>query len=78
MNCISFLMEVILYTSTLMESIFQLIVQAGDWLFIPAGVEHWIKETEDHYLVIVSYHCEPFEIFHAKVKYTATKSEAFI
>jgi len=55
-----------------------LIVQAGDWLFIPANVEHWIKETEDHYLVIVSYHCEPFEIFHTKVKYTTTKSQAFI
>jgi len=57
---------------------FSLIVQAGDWLFIPANVEHWIKETEDHYLVIVSYHCEPFEIFHTKVKYTTTKSQAFI
>lgn len=57
---------------------FSLIVQAGDWLFIPANVEHWIKETEDHYLVIVSYHCEPFEIFHSKVKYTNTQSHAFL
>ena len=57
---------------------FSLIVQAGDWLYIPANVEHWIKGTEDHYLVIVSYHCEPFEIFHTKVKYTTTKSRAFI
>jgi mannose-6-phosphate isomerase-like protein (cupin superfamily) len=55
-----------------------LIVQAGDWLYIPADVEHWIKETEDHYLVIVSYHSEPFEIFHSKVKYTTTKSQAFL
>jgi hypothetical protein len=47
---------------------FSLIVQAGDW----------IKGTEDHYLVIVSYHCEPFESFHTKVKYTNTKSQAFI
>lgn len=57
---------------------FSLIVQPGDWLFIPANVEHWIKETEDHYLVIVSYHCEPFEQFHTKVKYTTTKSLAFL
>ena len=57
---------------------FSLIVQAGDWLFISANVEHWIKGTEDHYLVIVSYHCEPFEIFHTKVKYTTTKSHAFL
>lgn len=57
---------------------YALIVQAGDWLFIPADVEHWIKETEDHHLVIVSYHSEPFDEFHAKVKYTATKSNAFL
>lgn len=57
---------------------FSLIVQAGDWLFIPADVEHWIKGTGDHYLVIVSYHCEPFEIFHSKVKYTNTQSHAFL
>jgi cupin superfamily acireductone dioxygenase involved in methionine salvage len=57
---------------------FSLIVQAGDWIFIPADIEHWIKETADHYLVIVSYHCEPFEIFHSKVKYTTTKSHAFL
>ena len=57
---------------------YSLIVQAGDWLYIPADVEHWIKETEDHYLVIVSYHSEPFEIFHSKVKYTTTKSQAFV
>lgn len=57
---------------------FSLIVQAGDWLFIPANIEHWIKETADHYLVIVSYHSEPFDIFHSKVKYTNTKSRAFI
>lgn len=57
---------------------FSLIVQANDWLYIPADVEHWIKETEDHYLVIVSYHCEPFEIFHSKVKYTDTQSHAFL
>jgi cupin superfamily acireductone dioxygenase involved in methionine salvage len=57
---------------------YSLVVQKGDWLFIPADVEHWIKETEDHYLVIVSYHSEPFEIFHSKVKYTTTKSHAYI
>lgn len=60
------------------EQHFSLIVQAGDWLFIPANVEHWIKETEDHYLVIVSYHSEPFELFHTKVRYTDTKSCAFL
>ncbi len=54
------------------------IVEAGDWMFIPADVEHWIKETGDQYLVIVSYHCEPFDIFHSKVKYTATKSRAYL
>lgn len=57
---------------------YSLIVQPGDWLFIPADIEHWIKETEDHHLVIVSYHCEPFELFHSKVRYTTTKSQAFI
>lgn len=57
---------------------FSLIVQAGDWLYIPANIEHWIKETEDHHLVIVSFHCEPFETFHSKVKYTNTKSRAFL
>ena len=57
---------------------FSLVVQKGDWLFIPANVEHWIKETEDHYLVIVSYHSEPFELFHSKVKYTTTKSRAYL
>lgn len=57
---------------------FSLIVQTSDWLFIPANVEHWIKETDDHYLVIVSYHCEPFDTFHSKVKYTTTKSHAFL
>jgi cupin superfamily acireductone dioxygenase involved in methionine salvage len=57
---------------------YSLIVQAGDWLFIPADVEHWIKGTEDHYLVIVSYHSEPFETFHSKVNYTNTKSKSFL
>lgn len=57
---------------------FSLVVQKGDWLFIPADIEHWIKETEDNYLVIVSYHSEPFEVFHSKVKYTDTKSHAYI
>lgn len=57
---------------------YSLVVEAGDWLFIPANIEHWIKSTEDHYLVIVSYHCEPFDIFHTKVKYTTTKSNAFL
>jgi quercetin dioxygenase-like cupin family protein len=55
-----------------------LIVQAGDWLYIPEDVEHWIKETEDHYLIIVSYHSEQFEAFHSKVKYTNTKSRAYL
>lgn len=57
---------------------YSLIVQEGDWLYIPADVEHWIKATDDNYLVIVSYHSEPFDVFHSKVKYTATKSRAFI
>lgn len=57
---------------------YSLIVQAGDWLYIPAGVEHWIKPTEDQYLVIVSYHCEPYDVFHTKVTYTDTQSKAFI
>lgn len=57
---------------------FSLVVQKGDWLFIPADIEHWIKGTEDHYLVIVSYHSEPFEVFHSKVKYTDTKSRAYL
>ena len=60
------------------EQHYSLIVQAGDWLYIPANIEHWIKETEDHYLIIVSYHSEPFEEFHSKVKYTSTKSRAYI
>lgn len=57
---------------------YSLIVQAGDWLFIPADIEHWIKPTEDHYLVMVSYHSESFDEFHGKVRYTNTKSHAFI
>jgi cupin superfamily acireductone dioxygenase involved in methionine salvage len=57
---------------------YSLIVQAGDWLYIPAGVEHWIKPTEDQYLVIVSYHCEPYDVFHTKVTYTDTQSKAFV
>ncbi len=57
---------------------YSLIVQAGDWLFIPSGIEHWIKETEDRFLIIVSYHCEPFDEFHSKVSYTSTKSNAFL
>lgn len=57
---------------------FCVIVQAGDWMYIPKDVEHWIKETEDNYLVIVSFHCEPFEIFHTKVAYTDTKSKAYL
>lgn len=57
---------------------YSLIVQAGDWLYIPAGMEHWIKPTEDHYLIIVSYHCEPYDVFHTKVTYTDTQSKAFI
>lgn len=60
------------------EQHYSLIVQAGDWLLIPADIEHWIKETLDHYLIIVSYHSEPFEIFHSKVRYTDTKSNAFL
>lgn len=47
---------------------FSLVVQPGDWLSIPADIEHWIKETGDHYLIIISYHSEPFEEFHSKVK----------
>lgn len=57
---------------------YSLIVQEGDWLYIPADVEHWIKATDDSYLVIASYHNEPFDVFHSKVKYTDTKSMAFI
>lgn len=57
---------------------YSLIVQAGDWLYIPADVEHWIKPTEDHYLIIVSYHCEPYDVFHTKVEYTDTNSKAFV
>lgn len=57
---------------------YSLIVQAGDWLYIPAHVEHWIKPTQDNYLIIVSYHSEPFDVFHTKVTYTNTKSKAFI
>lgn len=57
---------------------YSLIVQEGDWVYIAAGVEHWIKSTEDNYLVIASYHSEPFDAFHAKVKYTTTKSKSFI
>jgi cupin superfamily acireductone dioxygenase involved in methionine salvage len=60
------------------SSHYSLIVQAGDWLYIPANVEHWIKPTEDNYLVIVSYHSEPFEIFHSKVTYTQTQSKTFL
>ena len=60
------------------EEHLSLIVQAGDWMFIPAGVEVWIKETQDQYLVIASYHSEPFELFHSKIKYTSTQSHAFI
>jgi mannose-6-phosphate isomerase-like protein (cupin superfamily) len=55
-----------------------LIVQSGDWLLIPANIEHWIKATADHYLVIASYHSEPFDLLHSKVKYTTTKSQAFL
>lgn len=57
---------------------YSLIVQAGDWLYIPSNVEHWIKPTEDNYLIIVSYHCEPFDLFHTKVRYTTTESKAFL
>lgn len=57
---------------------YSLIVQEGDWVYIAADVEHWIKSTEDNYLVIASYHSESFDIFHTKVKYTDTKSKAFI
>lgn len=57
---------------------YSLIVQAGSWIYLPADVEHWIKETEDRYLVIVSYHCEPFEVFHTKVRCTDTKSHAYL
>ena len=57
---------------------YSLIVQKGDWVYIPKDIEHWIKSTEDNYLVIASYHSEPFDIFHTKVNYTDTKSKTFI
>lgn len=57
---------------------FSLIVQPGDWIFIPSQVEHWIKPTQDQYLVLASYHSEPFDIFHTKVNYTKTESKAYL
>lgn len=36
---------------------YSLIVQPGDWLYIPSNVKHWIKATQDNYLIIVSYSC---------------------
>ncbi len=57
---------------------YSLVVQEGDWIYIASGVEHWIKPTEDGYLLIASYHSEPFDTFHKKVKYTDLEDRAFI
>lgn len=57
---------------------YSLLVQPGDWLYIPSQIEHWIKPTLDQYLVLASYHSEPFDTFHTKVDYTNTKSKAYL
>ena len=57
---------------------FSLMVQTSDSIFHSRRMLNTGLKKLKIILVIVSYHCEPFEIFHSKVKYTTTKSHAFL
>ena len=49
----------------------RLVLQSGDRLFIPGGIEHWIDFTSEHTVTLASFHSEDFASFHAKVRFTA-------
>lgn len=51
------------------DTVFNVVASAGDCVFLPEGIPHWIKMTNDFYLTLVSFHSEEIETFHKKVVY---------